>query len=129
MIFIVIAENNIYWTKKLLEMDFTVTNAIAGWVLFFFLYLNQNGNEKWWPSIACLNQLKQAQFVILLLRKKSHLSSSFCVVQCIIQTEMKVRCLHLSLVNDALLLLCFDNIISHQKQENIYGIYAEVHFN
>ncbi len=31
----------------------------------FFLYLNQNGNEEWWPSIACLNPLKRAQFVVL----------------------------------------------------------------
>lgn len=34
-------------------------------LFLFFVSLNQNGNEEWWPSIPCLNQLKQAQFVVL----------------------------------------------------------------
>ena len=55
----------IYWTMQLLEMYFTKKSSIAEWVSFFCTYLNQNGNEEWWPSIAHLNQLKRAQFVVL----------------------------------------------------------------
>lgn len=50
----------------------------------FILYLNQNGNEEWWPFIVCLNQVKQAHFVVLKPQNKSHFNSRLCVVQPII---------------------------------------------
>lgn len=80
----------------------------------FILYLNQNGNEEWWPFVVWL---KQAQFVVLKPLKKSHLTGGRGVVPLIIQSEMKGGCLCFSLVNDAPVPLCRSRAITHWDLE------------
>lgn len=54
-------------------------------------------------------------------RKKNHLNNKLCVVQHIIQTEMKESCLQISLMNDAPFPLCVRKTISpwEKSEENI----------
>lgn len=83
----------------------------------FIFYLNQNGNEEWWPFFIWLKQAKQAQFVVLKPLKKSHLTGGRGVVPLIIQGEMKGGCLCFSLVNDAPVPLCRSRAITHWDLE------------